>query len=354
MMDRSARAFLLLSCALLVAFALDLALGAIFIPLGAIGRILLGIGPGRGEGGDYGAWQTIVLLIRLPKAITALLAGGALALCGLTMQTLFRNPLADPFVLGISSGASLGVALVVLAVGASSGAALLAGLGITGQLAIVVAAGAGAAGVLLLVLLYAQRVPSVMTLLVLGLFFGYAVSAVVSILLEWSAADRVQSYIAWTFGSFQSVTWQQMPVFALAVALGVAVSQLTGKQLNALLLGEGYARSMGMPVRAVRSLLLANTALLAGAVTAFCGPIAFVGVAIPHLARSLLSTSNHRTLLPAVALLGATTTLLADVVSQLPGSENVLPLNAVTALIGVPVVVWVILRKRNLKETFAG
>ncbi len=354
MMKKRSRAFVLLSCGLVAAFALDIVLGAIAIPPGAIARILLGLGPGHGEGGDFRAWQTIVLLIRLPKAITALLAGGALGLCGLSMQTLFRNPLADPFVLGISSGASLGVALVVLASGAASGAALLAGLGVSGQLAIVAAAGAGAAGVLLLVLVYAQRVPSVMTLLVLGLFFGYAVSAVVSILLEWSAADRVQAYIAWTFGSFQTVTWEQMPVFGVAIAVGIAASHLSGKQLNALLLGEGYAKSMGMRVGAVRTLLLANTALLAGTVTAFCGPIAFVGVAIPHLARSLLSTSNHRTLLPAVALLGATTTLAADVVSQLPGSENVLPLNAVTALIGVPVVVWVIMRRRNLKETFAG
>lgn len=353
-MKRTRLALLLLVAALFVAFALDLGLGPVFIPPDAVTRILLGMPPGGGAAGDQSAWRTIILLIRLPKAITALLAGGALALCGLQMQTLFRNPLADPFVLGISSGASLGVALVVLAVGGSTGAALLGGIAGGGQLAVVVAAGAGAAAVLLLVLLLAQRVPGVMTLLILGLFFGYAVSAVVSILMEWSSAERVQSFIAWTFGSFDSVTWQEMPVFGAVVVVGIAAGQLAAKQLNALLLGEGYARSMGMRIRAVRTFLIIDTALLAGSVTAFCGPIAFVGIAVPHLARSLFASSNHRTLLPAVTLLGATTMLLADLVSHLPAGGGVLPLNAITALIGVPVVVWVILRRRNLTESFIG
>lgn len=339
-------ALALLAGGLFLALFADLSLGSVPIPIGDLVRSLLGSLP------RHSVDDKIVLLFRLPKALTALLAGAALAVAGLQMQTIFRNPLAGPFVLGINSGASLGVALVVLIVGSGSGAAFIQGLGAAGQLGMVAAAAGGSAAVLLLVLSFSLRVRGVMTLLVLGLLFGYAVSAVVSILIEFSTADRIQSYIVWTFGSFGGVTWGELAVFAPVVVVGVAVSQTSAKQLNALLLGEHYAASMGLNVRRARVLTILLTALLAGTVTAFCGPIAFIGVAVPHLMRSLFSTSNHRLLLPAVALMGSIAALVADIVSSLPGSELVLPLNAVTALIGAPVVVWVILRRNNLRESF--
>lgn len=335
-----------LAVCLLAVFLADLYFGSVHLSLSEVLKAL------SGQASPDSTAARIVLLFRLPKALTALLAGAALALAGLQMQTIFRNPLAGPFVLGINAGASLGAAAVVLLVGVSSGAAFLEGFGIGGELGLIVASAAGSAGVLLLVLAFSVRVRGVMTLLVLGLLFGYAVSAVVSILIQWSSAERIQAYIAWTFGSFSGVTWQEMPIFAVVVVAGVTASQLSGKQLNALLLGEHYAASMGVRVRRVRTLVILLTALLSGTVTAFCGPVAFIGVAVPHLMRSLFSTSNHRLLLPSVALTGSIGALLADLLAHLPGSDLELPLNAVTALIGAPVVVWVILRRNNLRETF--
>jgi iron complex transport system permease protein len=339
-------ALIALFVALLGAFLLSLAVGSINIPLAEIVKILLG-----GEA-LRPTWETIVLNFRLPKALTAILAGGALAVGGLQMQTLFRNPLADPFVLGISSGASLGVALVVLSIGAT-GATLLAGVGFLGDFGLAIAACLGAALVLALVLAVARRVEGVMTLLILGLMFGYATGALVSLLMYFSIAERIQAYINWTFGSFGGVTWSQMPIFAAAIALGLTIAGLLVKPLNALLLGEAYARSMGLNIRRARLWIIASTALLAGGVTAFCGPIGFLGFTVPHLCRSLLGTSDHRVLIPAAAMLGGTVALLADLIAQVPGSQIVLPLNAVTALLGAPVVVWVILRRRNLRAAFA-
>ncbi|MGA1196912.1 MAG: iron chelate uptake ABC transporter family permease subunit [Candidatus Latescibacterota bacterium] len=331
---------------LLVVFALSLSLGSVHIPVGDVVSVLLG-----GEG-EKPAWAIIVHTIRLPKAITAMLAGAALSVSGLQMQTLFRNPLADPFVLGINSGASLGVAIVVLAVG-SVGSALLAGLGVLGDLSLAFAASLGAAAVLGCVLLISRKVQSVMTLLILGLMFGYATSAFVSVLLYFSIPEQIQAFIIWTFGSFGGVTWRQMAVFAPAIGLGLLLAFLTVKPLNALLLGEKYAQSMGVPVKRVRIWTLAGASILAGVTTAFCGPIAFLGLAVPHLCRSLLNTSDHRLLMPAVTLLGATLALFADVIARMPGSQATLPLNAVTSLIGAPVVIWVILRRQNLNAAFA-
>ena len=342
------RGFLILGLGLLllVVFALSLSLGSVHIPVGDIVSVLLG-----GEGAKP-AWAIIVHTIRLPKAITAMLAGAALSVSGLQMQTLFRNPLADPFVLGINSGASLGVAIVVLAVG-SVGSALLAGLGVLGDLSLAFAASLGAAAVLGCVLLISRKVQSVMTLLILGLMFGYATSAFVSVLLYFSIPEQIQAFIIWTFGSFGGVTWRQMVVFAPAIGLGLLMAFLTMKPLNALLLGEKYAQSMGVPVKRVRIWTLGGASILAGVTTAFCGPIAFLGLAVPHLCRSLLNTSDHRLLMPAVTLLGATLALLADVIARMPGSQATLPLNAVTSLIGAPVVIWVILRRQNLNAAFA-
>ena len=337
----------LLAAGLLGMFLLSLAVGSVSIPLGDIITILLGGEPARAT------WTTIVMDFRLPKALTALLAGSALAVSGLQMQTLFRNPLADSYVLGVSAGASLGVALVVLTVG-TTGSILMAGFGLLGDFGLAVAAFLGAASVLLLIVLVAGRVGSVMTLLILGLMFGYATSAVVSLLLYFSIAERIQAYINWTFGSFGGITWGQMPVFAPIIVVGLLGSFFLGKSLNALLLGKSYARSMGLNVRRARIWIILTTALMAGTVTAFCGPIAFIGIAVPHLCRSLFGTSDHRILLPGVVMMGGLVALLADLIAQVPGGQVVLPLNAVTALIGAPVVIWIILRRRNLRNSFAG
>ena len=330
---------------LLVAFGLSLSLGSVRIPLAGLFDILMGGEPASP------AWSIIIHTIRLPKAITGVLAGAALAVSGLQMQTLFRNPLADPFVLGISAGASLGVAIVVLTAGAV-GSALIAGLGFLGDLGLAFAAILGAAAVLGGVLLVSRSVSSVMTLLILGLMFGYATAAFVSILIYFSVPEQIQSYILWTFGSFGSVTWRQVPVLAGAILLGLVLALLCIKPLNALLLGENYARSMGLNVKRARLWILVSASVLAGATTAFCGPIAFLGLAVPHLCRSLLHTSDHRVLMPAVICLGGTLALLSDLFAHLPGSQYVLPLNAVTSLIGAPVVIWFILHRKNLNQTF--
>ena len=297
------------------------------------------------------AWADIVLKFRLPKTLTAALAGAALGVSGLQMQTLFRNPLAGPYTLGISSGASFGVALVMLLAGVT-GSAWLGDLGLGGTLGMALAASLGSALVLLLILLVAHKV-NTMTLLVLGLMFGYATSALVNVLLYFSAAERIQTYVSWTFGSFGGVTWRQLYVLAPLVVMGLLLAFISVKPLNAFLLGETYARSMGVSVKRVRVGVILSAALLAGSVTAFCGPVSFLGVAIPHLCRSLFNTSDHRVVLPAAVLLGGSVAVAADLVAQLPGSQFVLPLNAVTALIGAPVVSWVILHRQNLRSSFA-
>ena len=336
----------------LAVFMLSLAVGSVRIPIDEIVSVLLG--------GDASkpAWAIIVLKFRLPKALTAMLAGAALSVSGLQMQTLFRNPLAGPFVLGISSGASLGVALTVLlagvAVGLGGSTSLLAGISLAGDTSLALSAIMGSGLVLLLVMSVARKVQSGMTILILGLMFGYTTSALVSVLIYFSVAERIQAYISWTFGSFGGVTWRQLQVMAPAIVLGLAGGHLLMKPLNALLLGETYALSLGLNVGRVRLGVIGSSAVLAGVVTAFCGPIGFLGIAVPHLCRSLLHTSDHRLLLPAVSFMGATLALGADIVAGLPGSQLTLPLNAVTALLGAPVVIWVILRQRNLREAFAG
>ncbi|WP_016951157.1 iron ABC transporter permease [Anabaena sp. PCC 7108] len=336
--------FSILLISLVLAFLLDLALGAVEIPINQVITILLG------QEAEKITWTNIIFKFRLPKALTATLAGAALGVSGLQMQTLFKNPLAGPFVLGISSGASLGVALVLLTASVTA-PTLLTNLGIIGDFSLVIAASFGAASVLGLMLVVSRRVQDTMTLLILGLLFGYATSAMVSILLQFSSKERIQSYIMWTFGSFTGVTWQQLAILTPVICLGLLIAVLQSKSLNALLLGESYARSLGLTVQKTRFSVISSASILAGAITAFCGPIAFLGVAIPHLCRSLFNTSDHRILIPSVIIMGAILALFADLVSQILINQMVLPLNAITALIGTPVVTWVILR-RNSKKAF--
>lgn len=336
--------FGILIVALLLIFLLDLTLGSVAIPLQEVVNILLGQEP------EKITHANIILKFRLPKAVTATLAGAALGVSGLQMQTLFKNPLAGPFVLGISSGASLGVALVVLTASLTT-PTLLNNLGIITNFGLVIAASVGAGSVLGVMLVVSRRVQDTMTLLILGLLFGYATGGIVSILLQFSTRERMQSYIMWTFGSFAGVTWKQLIVLIPVILLSLLMALWQSKSLNALLLGESYARSVGLTVEKTRFSIITSASILAGGITAFCGPIAFLGVAIPHLCRSLFNTSDHRILIPSVIILGAILALIADLFSQLAISEMVLPLNAITALIGTPVVTWVILR-RNSRKSF--
>jgi iron complex transport system permease protein len=330
-----------LAIVLLLIFLLSLASGSTHVPLRRVIEALLGTAIER-DGAVL-----IVDSIRLPRSLTAMLAGASLGVAGLQMQTLFRNPLADPFALGISSGASLGVALVVLGTGYGAAAAFGVSMGLRGDALVTAAAIVGASLVLGLVLLVSSRINNPTTVLILGLMFGYAVSAMVTVLVGASQPERLQQWAQWGFGSFTGVTWQRLRLFAPLSLFGVLIATATTKQLNALLLGENYARSMGLAVRRARLLTMFGASVLGAVVTAFCGPISFVGIAVPHLCRGLLGTSDHRVLVPAVVLLGATVALVAQIVSLLPGSAGVLPLNAVTSLLGAPVVVAVLWRGRR-------
>jgi iron complex transport system permease protein len=329
-----------------VAFLSSLAIGSTWVSLRQVVDALVGVAP------DQDAGTIVVGTIRLPRAITAALAGAALGIAGLQMQTLFRNPLADPFALGVTSGASLGVALVVLGAGYGAVTAFDNSLGIRGDAAVTLAAIVGSAAVLSLVLVVSAHIPNPTTVLILGLMFGYAVSAIVTVLVGTGQPESLRQWVQWGFGSFSGVTWSRLRIFAPLVLAGLLLATLTTKQLNALLFGENYARSMGLAVRRARILTMSGASVLGAVVTAFCGPISFLGIAVPHLCRGLLGTSDHQRLVPAVILLGATVALVAQILSLIPGSGTVLPLNAVTALLGAPVVVVVLLRSR--RGAFAG
>ena len=330
----------LVGLALLVlgVFLASLALGSVSIPLPDVITILLG--------GDVSqvTWREIILQFRLPRAVTAIAAGSALAVSGLQLQALFRNPLAGPSVLGINAGASLGVALVVLT-GNTTGLALGSGLA---NIGIVTAASTGAAVAMGLVILVASRVRSTLALLIFGLMFGYATTALVTILLHFSQLNQTLAYLNWTFGSFAGVTWPQMPLILPVILMGLGLAQLLCKPLNVLLLGEEQAMSLGLSISLIRGYLILSSSILAGTVTAFCGPIAFLGVAVPHLGRSLFRSLDHRILVPAAILLGALLALSADIVAQLPGRQTILPLNAVTALMGAPLLIWLMLKQYRL------
>jgi iron complex transport system permease protein len=321
-----------------VLFALAVALGPVSVPLIDTVRVLAGETPSDPR------WSVLIGTVRLPRALTAALVGAALGVAGALVQTLFRNPLADPYVLGVSSGAGLGVALSLAAVG---GVTFTEGLVGVGRLGAVGAAAVGAAAVLGLVLLLARWVRSVVTLLVVGVMVGAATTAVVSLVLVWSDPRIAQQFVVWGLGSVDGTSRADLAVLAPVVAAGLAVAALSVKPLNALLLGEAHARSVGVPVRRLRAAVVLAVALLGGGVTAFCGPIAFVGIAVPHLARLLVDTSDHRVLLPVTALVGAAVVLACVVAGHPPGTEVVVPLNVVTSLVGAPVVIAVLLRSRR-------
>ncbi|MGD0756705.1 MAG: iron ABC transporter permease [Bacteroidales bacterium] len=289
-------------------------------------------------------FETIILKFRLPKAITALTVGVALSLSGLQMQTVFRNPMAGPYVLGISSGASLGVAFVILGFSSNLTPDSLKGLG---NWILVAASWIGAGAVMMLIMVISSKIKDIMTILILGIMLSSGISAIVTIMQYFSNETMLKAYVIWTMGSLGNLSAGQLNVLLFSVSAGVILSLFSSKMLNALLIGENYAGSIGLNVRFARVVIFACTSILAGSVTAFCGPIGFIGIAVPHIARILFKTSDHKTLIPGTILIGAVIMLISDIISQLPGSESVLPVNAVTSLIGIPVVIWVILRNRK-------
>lgn len=324
MRSRSAILFAVLTVLTVFLFLLDLAVGAVPVPLGDVWAAL--------TGGDCPrATAKIILDIRLIKAVVALLAGAALSVSGLQMQTLFRNPLAGPYVLGISSGASLGVALVVLA-------------GVGSSIGIATAAWVGAAAVLLVIAAVGHRIKDIMVILILGMMFSSGVGAVVQILQYLSREEALKAFVIWTMGSLGDVTFRQLAVLVPSVMGGLMLAVVAIKPLNLLLFGEEYAVTMGLNIRRSRGLLFLSTTLLAGTVTAFCGPIGFIGLAMPHVARMLFRSSDHRVLVPGTLLSGAAVLLLCDLVSKM----FTLPVNAITALLGIPIVVWVVLRNKSV------
>lgn len=335
---------MLLWVLLISMFFINVSLGSVSIPLVQTFKLILNLQV------ESSIWETIFWQFRLPKAIAAIAVGAALSTSGLQMQTLFRNPLAGPFVLGISSGASLGVALVIMASYSFGG--VITALGFLGTGIIALAASLGAFLVLLLVVMASSKIRDSMTLLIVGLMFGSATGAAVSILQYFSDARDIQAFIIWTFGSLGGITDDEMKIFLPAIIIGLSIAFILSKPLNALLLGENYARSMGVNIRKTRLWIIISTSLLAGGVTAFCGPIAFIGIAVPHLTRLLFNTSDHKLLMPLVCITGAIVMLLSDSIAQLPGSQHVLPINAITSLLGAPVIIWIIMRRKNLQTHF--
>lgn len=319
-------------------FVVDLVVGSVAVPLGEVWRALFG------EEGQSDVYTTIVRNFRLPKAIMALLAGAALSSVGLQMQTLFRNPLAGPYVLGVSSGASLGVALMLLGLpllGISGGTSMIQDLGVAG------AAWIGAAGVMVIVMAVTARIKNIMTVLILGMMFGSAASALVEVMQYLSPEGALKSYVVWTMGSLGGVTLQQLNIIVPVVVAGLLLSIWLIKPLNILLLGENYARTMGLNIKRIRFGVTLTTVLLAGTITAYCGPIGFIGLAVPHVARMLFREADHKVLVPATMLTGAAMMLLCDVASTLPAGDLTLPINTVSALVGIPIVIIVIVRNRK-------
>jgi iron complex transport system permease protein len=331
---------LLLGCAIL--FILELTIGSVHVPLSQVLRALTGAEV------DRAAWSQIVLLFRMPRAVNAMLSGAAMGTCGLMLQTLFRNPLADPYVLGLVHGGRLGVALTVVFSGLA-GATYYARYGMLGEAGLAIAAALGSALVMVCILVVSRRVSTV-TLLIVGLMFGYLAQGLISVAMHFTDDAQARVFESWNDGSFGGITRSQLQILIPAVLLGLASVAALVKPLNALLLGENYARTVGLPIHRARFACFAVISLLSGVVTAFCGPVAFLGIIVAHLCRNLFGTADHRTLLPGVALMGALIALMADLVTHLPWSKHFLHLNAVNGLIGAPIVLWVVLKRKNARS----
>ncbi len=322
----------------LLMFFASISLGSVTIPLKDVVASLTG-----GQA-TKSTWEYIIINYRLPKTITAVLAGTGLSMSGLLMQTLFRNPLAEPYVLGLSSGASLGVAFVIL--GAGFLPSFLSVIALSSY-AIVLASTLGSTLVLFLVLIVSQRLRNTMAILIVGLMFGSFSTAIVSILTYFSTAEQLQKFTFWTMGNLGNLSWTNIGILIFCVGIGLLLSAKSIKPLNALLLGENYAKSMGLNFKQARLIIILATSLLSGAITAFVGPIAFIGLAVPHIAKLTFQTSNHTILFWSTLFFGSIIMLFCDIVSQMPGYDVTLPINAVTSIIGAPVVIWLVMRKRN-------
>jgi len=327
---------------LLLAFLLDLSTGTVDISLKEILHIFFSPSTADPIG------QFIIKSFRLPKACTAVLAGCGLSVGGLQMQTMFRNPLADPSILGITAGASLGVAAVMLTGGSMATLYAIKELGISGSWLIICAACLGAGGVMLFVLILSRRLRDNVMMLIVGIMIGSITLALISIWQYFSNPEQVKDYLLWNFGSLGGVTDVQLSILSVVVVIGLIVAMLSAKMLDALLLGENYARSMGLSARKARTIIICSTSLLAGSITAFCGPIGFIGIAVPHIARFLFNTASHRILIPACCLIGTILLLLCDTFAQLPGSQTVLPINIITSIIGAPLVIVLLLRQTTV------
>jgi len=338
-MNKGATYCILLAVLIALLFVLNILVGSVSIPADDVVRILLG-----DDEAVKPSWRFIILHSRLPQALTALLAGSALAVSGLMLQTAFRNPLAGPSVFGINSGAGLGVALVMLWLGGSFSAGSVS---VTGFVAVLAAAFVGAMAVMLLIFLFSTMVRNSVMLLIIGIMIGYISNSAVSLLNFFATDEGVRSYMVWGMGSFSGVSTQMLPWFSLVTVAALFAALLLIKPLNALMLGDRYAENLGVNIIRVRNWLLVITGLLTAIVTAFCGPVAFIGLAVPHIARLLFHTDNHRLLMPATMLTGAVVAQLCNVLCFLPGTLGVIPLNAVTPLIGAPVIIYVILRGRQ-------
>lgn len=331
---------LLIAVSILIFFLLNLLLGSVHIPLGSVWNILWGTGD------ESIVWQNIIWKSRVPQAIIALVAGAGLSVSGLQMQTVFRNPLAGPSVLGISSGASLGVAFVVLLSGRLGGIAL-SKLGYMGEIALSIAAIIGALSVMALIVYVSQKVKGNVTLLIIGVMIGYVASAIIGVLKYFSVEEDIRAYVIWGLGSFSRVSGDQVMVFSCIMAVLLPLSFLLIKTLNLLMLGDNYARNLGLNIKRSRLLVITCSGVLVAIVTAYCGPIMFIGLAVPHLCRGIFNSSDHRILMPGTLLTGAALALICNLIARMPGFEGALPINSVTALIGAPVVAWVLFRKRR-------
>lgn len=337
--NRNTLLFTFLSLILLLTLLLNISFGQVSIPVKEIFRSLFNVQA------EKETWEYIIMNFRLPKAITAILVGSGLSISGLLMQTLFRNPLAGPYVLGLSSGSSLGVAFVILGVGllpAVFSQFLLSSYGI------ILASCMGSLLVLLMILIVSQRLRDTMSILIVGLMFSSFTGAIVSVFSYFSTAEQLQKYTFWSMGSIGNLSWQNIIILGISVFIGLLLSSLTLKALDALLLGENYAKSMGLNLKKSRYTIIFATSILAGSITAFAGPIAFVGLAVPHLSKLIFQTSNHKTLFWSTILIGAIIMLFCDTVSQMPGFDFTLPINAITSIIGAPVVIWLIVRKKSM------